>query len=268
MSEDYQSNAMTHIICIQWGSAYQAEDVNKLHSMILRNTSMPIKFHLFSNEPPEGLTTGIEVHPEPGLRIPEKLDRFSYRKEAGLCDENLGGLKGNRVFFFDLDMVVTGSLDELFKHPKGDDFYIINDWNTKGNHVGQASCYSFVVGTLGYVKEEYEADPERYQKRFGTASQEYLSSKVIERFGKLNFWPEAWFQSFRFHCLPNPLFRWFQIPKFPKPGTIAIAFHGHPDIRDAMSGKWGRKGDPKHAKGWKKLYKHCRPTPWVAEYWR
>ena len=151
-----------HVICIQWGTAYQAEDINKLRSMVVRNTSLPIRFHVFSNEPPEGLDDTIEVHPEPGLEVASANNRYNFRKEAGLCDDNLGGLKGQRVFFFDLDVLITSNLDELFQYPEGDQFYIINDWNTKGDHVGQASCYSFVVGTLGFIKKAFEEDPLPY----------------------------------------------------------------------------------------------------------
>ena len=268
MSDPSSANDPVQVICIKWGTIYFAEDVNKLRSMLERNSSRPIQLHLFTNDPIEGLHEDIKVHPEPGLNIAKEDDGYSYRKEAALCDDNLGGLNGQRVFFFDLDMVITGNLDELFDYPEGDKFYIINDWNTRGDHVGQASCYSFVVGTLGFVKAEYEKDPLAYQKRFGTASQEYLSSKVIERDGHLNFWPDEWFRSFRFHCVPHPLLRWFTTPKMPPKETKAIAFHGLPDIRGAIEGKWGSPSDVKRAKGWKRLYKHCKPTPWVTDYWK
>lgn len=268
MSDPTATIEPVQVICIKWGSVYDSEDVNKLRSMVLRNTGLPVDFHLFTNDEMPGLDPEILVHPEPGLNIPKEQDRWSYRKEAALCADDLGGLTGKRVFFFDLDMVVVGNLDELFEYPEGDKFYIINDWNTRGNHVGQASCYSFVVGTLGFVKEEYEKDPLGYQKRFGTASQEYLSSKVIGRDGKLNFWPDEWFRSFRFHCLPHPLLRWFTTPHMPPKETKMIAFHGLPDIRGAIAGRWGSEHDIKRAKGWKRLYKHCKPTPWVLDYWR
>lgn len=257
-----------NVICIQWGSAYLAEDINTLQSMVLRNTSLPVRFHLFSDSPPKGLESTIEVHPEPGLKVSPEHNKHNYRKEAGLCADNLGGLTGERVFFFDLDVVIINNLDDLFTYPKDDGFYIINDWNTKGDHVGQASCYSFVVGTLGFVKEAFEKDPVTILKQYGTASQEYLSAKVIERDGTLNFWPDHWFRSFRYHCLPHALLRWFCIPKPAPEGTKVIAFHGHPDIRDAIEGKWGRPGDRKRAKGWKKLYKHCKPTPWILDFWK
>ena len=135
MSSQTNSPAPINVICIHWGDAYQARDINNLHSMVKRNTSHPIQFHLFSNTPPKELSPEILIHPEPGLKIPDEINRFSYRKEAALCDDQLGGLNGQRVFFFDLDVVITDNLDELFQYPEDDKFYIINDWNTRGNHV-------------------------------------------------------------------------------------------------------------------------------------
>ena len=54
----------------------------------------------------------------------------------------------------------------------------------------------------------------------------------------------------------------------PGKETKAIAFHGLPDIRDAIEGRWGSERDKKRAKGWKRIYKHCKPTPWVLDYWK
>lgn len=256
-----------HIISILWGSIYTEEDVNRLYSMVRRNTTRPVCFHLFSDNELPGRDKKIVQHPEPELDFPGKETSWNYRKEVGLCDDSLGGLTGQRVFFFDLDVLIMDNLDDLFTYPEGDQFYIINDWNTRGTRVGQATCYSFVVGTLGFVKEAFLTDPETIIQRFGSASQEYLSAKVIERDGQLNFWPAQWFQSFRYHCLPLGPLRHFLMPARPKPGTKVLAFHGHPDIRDAIAGRWAPPGNDKGARGWKKLYKACRPTPWIKAYW-
>ncbi len=257
-----------HIICILWGDKYQEEDVNRLCSMVRRNTSHTIRFHIFTNEPLPLLAPGIVRHPEPGLLTDVDHSRYNYRKEAALCDEHLGGLEGKRVFFFDLDVLIVGNLDPLFKYPKDDKFYIINDWNTRGNHVGQASCYSFVVGTLGEVKSYFEKNSHDIIKKFGTASQEYLSEMVIRKQGKLEFWPDTWCKSFRFHCLRMGLLRHFLIPRKPPAGTKVLAFHGHPDMQDALEGRWSPPSSIKAAKGWKRIYKVCRPTLWIRDYWK
>lgn len=262
-----------NVICIKWGTAYQARDVNILCASIKRNTSFQIDFYCFTDDA-TGLNSDILARPLPVMNVAPEDNKHAYRKEAGLCDDNLGDLNGQRVFFFDLDSVIVGNLDEFFTYPKGNDFYIIQDWNSrhgaKKGKVGQASCYSWVVGTLGFVKKYFEEHPKEVVARFYTASQEYLSSKVIEKYGHLNFWPDNWFKSYRFHCLPNPLFRYFLSPKLPKiKGLKMVAFHGLPEIPDAINGVWCT--DPHHPKyphGIKKLYKHCRPAPWIKNYWK
>lgn len=255
-----------NVVCIKWGNVYNAKDVNRLYNMIKRNTKENINFYCFT-EDSEGIQDGIIVKPLPELNTIEEYKlKYAYQKEAGLCDDNLGGLKGQRVLFFDLDIVIIDNIDDFFKYPEDDKFYIINDPNTRGDKVGQATCYSWVVGTLGYVKEYYEKNPKEVVDKFYNASQEYLSSKVIEKYGKLNFWPNNWICSFRFDCMPKfgPL-RHFITPSIPKnmPNLKIINFHGDPKPIDAINGYWYiRKGQK-----WKKLYKACKPTKWIEDYW-
>jgi hypothetical protein len=257
---------IVNVVCIKWGNAYDEEYINTLHHMIVRNTSYDVDFYCFTDDA-TGINKDIIIKPLPVLNtIKEYQTIHAYRKEAALCDDDLGGLKNKRVFFFDLDVVIISNLDEFFEYPEDDKFYIINDWNSKGNKIGQASSYSWVVGTLGYIKEYFEKNPKEVVDKFFTASQEYLSSKVIEKNGSLNFWPDDWFCSFRFHCMSRigPL-RHFITPKIPnnRPGLKVIVFHGMPNPREASKGIWKLKNKDK----WKRLYKVCKPTKWVEKYW-
>ncbi len=207
-----------NVICIKWGSYYKADSVNKLYNMVKRHTKYIINFYCFTDDS-SGLYKDIIVKPLPQLNVKDL--RYAYIKEAGLCDDELGGLRGQRVLYFDLDTLIVNNIDCFFELPKDNDFYIINDWNTRGNSVGQASCYSWVVGTLGFVKKYFEENYLAIYKKFYTASQEYLSSQVISHFGKLNFWPESWCKSFKVHCLPSPFIpfaRRFKMAKIPNGG--------------------------------------------------
>jgi hypothetical protein len=170
-------------------------------------------------------------------------------------------LNGQRVFYFDLDVIICGNLDELFDYPKHDEFIIINDWNTKGDHVGQASLYSWQVGTLGYIKEYYEKNSDEVVKKFFTASQEYLSDMVIKKNGSLKFWPENWCVSFKQHCLPKWYLRHFIAPKKPENAKL-IAFHGDPKLQNAIIGKWSDATVPFY----KKIYKKNLKAEWLKEY--
>lgn len=255
-----------NVICIKWGTVYDSDDVNKLYNMVIKNTTHKVNFYCFTENAVE-LNENIIVKPLPILNtIEEYQNKYAYKKEAGLCDDNLGELTGQRVVFFDLDILIVSNIDEIFEYPEREKFYIINDWNSKGNEVGQATCYSWVVGTLGFIKEYYEKNPKEVVDKFFTASQEYLSSKVIEKFGKLNFWPNDWFCSFRFHCMPKfgPL-RHFITPQIPKnmPNLKVINFHGYPKPKEAVKGIWKLK----KGQYWKRIYKVCKPCPWIEEYW-
>ena len=256
------------IICILWGTKYTENDVNRLYSMIERNTSYSVDFHVFSDEALPQLSQKVTQHPSPKLNTDTDHSQYAYRKEAALCDADLGNLRGDRVFFFDLDVLITDNLDELFSYPKDDNFYIIKDWNTRDGSVGQASCYSFVVGTLGFIKKHFEGNAKSIMDMYGSASQEYLSAMVTKEFRKLHFWPENWFKSFRFHCLPPGILRHFKQPNTPPVGAKVIAFHGFPDIESARIGRWFPPGiGSKSDKSWKRLYKVCKPTKWIDSYW-
>jgi hypothetical protein len=254
-----------NVICIKWGTEYGPEYVNNLFNMVKRNSSNKINFYCFTDDS-TALEKEIIIKPLPVLNTKEEFKtKYMYRKEAALCDDNLGELTGERVFFFDLDVVIISNLDEFFDFPQEEKFYILNDWNTNGDYIGQASSYSWVVGTLGYIKTYFEENPEKVIEKFYNASQEYLSSKVIEKFGKLNFWPDNWFCSFRFHCMPKfgPL-RHFLTPKIPSTkGLKVIVFHGMPNPKEAIQGIWHLKDKQK----WKRLYKVCKPTKWITNYW-
>lgn len=252
------------VICIKWGRYYTAEDVNRLYRMVRRNiTAHDLRFFCFTDDA-EGLAEPVVPRPLPVLNVAPEDNKYAYRKEAGLCDDDLGGLRGRRVLYFDLDVVITDSLDEMIDYPQGDDFVIINDWNTWGRRVGQASCYAWRVGTLGFVKQYFEQHPKAVVKRFGTASQAYLSSKIIEKWGKLNFWPEPWCRSFKKHALPVWFLRRFVPAALPQ-GTKVLCFHGRPKIDDAIAGRWAPPGVESPIK--RIFYKSIQPCTWLELYW-
>lgn len=172
-----------NVICIKWGTYYGAEDVNRLCAAIKRNTSYDVNFYCFT-ERSEGLNEDIISRPLPVLNVAPELVFGNHRKASGLCDDNLAGLHGQRVFFFDLDSLVVGNLDELFDYPQGNEVYAINDWahrrGKKANQVAQASCYSWVVGTLGFIKQYYERHAEEVIRTFGTATQQYMSAMIMQ----------------------------------------------------------------------------------------
>lgn len=252
-----------NIICIKWGDRYPADYVNRLYNMVKRHTTLDFRFYCFT-EDSAGLDGDVIVKPLPELNVAPVDNKYGYRKEAGLCDDNLGELNGQRVLFFDLDVVIVDNIDCFFTYPENDDFFIIDDWKSKKGLVGQASCYSWVVGTLGYVKKYFEDHPQEVVEQFYTASQEFLSDQIIKKKGALKFWPDEWCRSFRFHCMPIGPLRKFVTPKIPI-GTKLVIFHGWPKPHEAITGEWSSDFKVPFFKQW---YKTVKPTKWIADYWQ
>lgn len=251
-----------HVICIKWGHTYSANDVNRLYKMTAKQTKkFQLVFHCFTDDT-NGLEPNIVTHSLPNVAVPKEELKYVYQKEVGLCDDDLGGLSGKRVLFFDIDVIIVDNIDCFFEFSQADDFVIINDWNSRGDAVGQASCYSWEVGTLGYVKRNFEKNYREIIDQYFTASQEYLSEQVINRFGRLVFWPDSWCKSFKQHCLPPWYLRYFFPPSIPE-GTKMLAFHGHPKIDNAVKGIWSES-----MPFYKKLYKKNLPMPSLTKYWQ
>ena len=249
-----------NVICIKWGTYYTSDYVNKLFRAVSRNFNKhSVEFYCFT-EVTDGLDPEIKTRNLPDL----KNSQLSYQKEAGLCDDNLGGLNGQRVIYFDLDSVICGDLDRLIKFMDSDKPYITRDYGRDSDEVGGSNLYSWVVGTLGYIKDHYEKNSDAVIEKFGSASQEYLSAKIIERHGKLNFFPNQWHISYKKHCLRKWPFNFFLEAKRPNEEVLLVNFHGDPKVHDAVSGTWSTR---KKFPIWKKLYKHTKPASWVSEYW-
>lgn len=254
-----------NIVTIKWGKKYNYDYVNKLYRGILRNSSKAIKFYCFT-ENYNNIDDSIICLPLPTTKLEGIYENVHHNycwlyKTAGLSKNNLADLEGKRVFFFDLDVIITGNLDSLFEYPLFQDFYIINDWNTNGDHVGQASFFSFVVGTLGYLTDDFEKNHNKIMQKYNTASQEYLSDMVVQKYGKLNFWPDELIRSFKYHCLPYWFLRTCIKPSIPNNSRIVV-FHGNPNMEQAIEGVW-----EEDMPIYKKVYKNFLPCKWIENYW-
>jgi hypothetical protein len=249
-----------NIITIKWGKYYPADYVNRLFRAICRNThSYKVNFYCFT-EIVAGLDEGITALPLPEL----KFTKNAFLKEAGLCNDNLGSLKGKRVLYFDLDSVITGDIDSFIEYMNDDLPYITRDYGRDSDKVGGSNIYSWVVGTLGYIKENYEHNSDFILKKYGTASQEYLSDMLIQKYGKLNFYPNDWHISFKKHCLHKWPMIFFKEPKEPAHNVKLVNFHGDPKVHDALIGKWSTRAKLPF---YKKIYKYTKPVTWISKYW-
>ncbi len=246
-----------NIICLKWGELYGPEYVNHLYNMVSRNLSIPFRF-ICLTEQSEGINDRVEIFPLPEFEEPpwEYARYCSAWRKLALFKPGLANMKG-KVLFLDLDVVIIQSIDALFHY--SNKLTIIENWYQKGQLAGQASAFCFEAGQPVELLDHYLSDPVSVLKKYQT-EQAYITGE-LGREG-FEFFPESWCQSFKKHCMPTGLKRFFSSRvKQPKDAKIII-FHGRPNPPDAINGTWG-----KSLPWYKRWYKRVPASPWVADYW-
>jgi hypothetical protein len=245
---------------MKWGSRYGPDYVNRLRSMVMRNTRRATRFICFTDDT-AGITADAETMPLPEIDLPEtvfvrgkwvNVRNLPWRKIA-LWRKDLAGLSGE-VLYLDLDLVVTGSLDGFFDYEPGR-FCVIRNWTQPNSRIGNTSVYRFPVGAHDYLYERMMSDGANIIASYGN-SQTYISRQIKD----MVFWPDEWCLSFKRSLVPAWPLNFLLTPRLP-PTARVVAFTGKPDPDEALEGRWP-------ASGFKRLYKHVRPTSWIAEYWR
>ncbi|MEO1207406.1 MAG: hypothetical protein AAFV45_13860 [Pseudomonadota bacterium] len=240
------------VICMKWGTRYGPEFVNRLASMVARNTTRPTRFVCFTEDTSK-VNDGIEVHPLPSINIPDRVAWTPWRK-LSVWQHPLADLQGD-VLFLDLDLVLTGPLDDFFDYEPGA-YVAIDNWTQPGQGVGNTSVFRFPAGKYAHIYETFVADPEAVLGKW-RIEQQYISDTI----DKMMFWPQPWCVSFKHSLLPRWPLNFFKSPDLSADARI-VAFTGKPDADDALIGEWPGRSLRQ------KLYKHVRPTPWIADHWR
>jgi hypothetical protein len=243
---------MQTIICAKWGTKYGVDYLNRLASMVRRNTTRETRLICFTDDA-TGADPWVTIAPLPPINLPQRVSSSPWRK-LSFWQYPLLDLEGD-VLFFDLDVVITGSIDEFFDYMPGR-FCVAQNWTQLHQRVGNTSIYRFPVGKMSYIYDAFNADPEATLSRY-RIEQQYISAVSSDAV----FFPRSWCLSFKHSLLPIWPLRFFVSAPLP-PGTKVVAFHGKPDPDEARDGIW-----PVSA-AWKRLYKHVRPTSWIADHWR
>ncbi|HEB97236.1 MAG TPA: hypothetical protein ENI96_12515 [Sedimenticola thiotaurini] len=245
---------MKNFLCMKWGDLYGPEYVNNLYASIARNVTPPFRLTCLTDDP-AGIRDEVACFDCPTVDAPPPYDNTGWRKLV-VWDEQVADLEGD-VLFLDLDVVIVGDLDPFFEFGEG--FCVARNWTQMKAKVGNTSVFRFTVGQATHLYRNFMADAQPILDRYD--NEQIYVSREIER---MTFWPDAWCKSFKVHCIPPMPLRWFMEPRIPE-GARVIAFTGTPNPPDAARGEWPLKPG---APAYKKIYKHVRPTSWIAEYWK
>lgn len=242
-----------HILCMKWGTKYGPDYVNRLYAMVRRHLSGDFNFVCLTDDA-KGIRAEVQCLPIPplDLDVPAGQPDRAWKKLTTF-EQDLHGLRGTALFL-DLDVVVVGSLDAFFEQPG--EFLIIHDyarpWRTE-RITGNSSVYRFELGAHADVLAHFRANMNAVQSKFRN-EQAYLSD-FLHAQGKLQYWPDAWCPSFKYHGIPTWPTNYWQEPFVPE-GARVMVFHGECNPPDALAGRRNR------------AFRFIRPARWIAKYWR
>ncbi len=248
-----------NVVCIKWGTKYGSEYVNRLLSGLRKHLSIPARFVCLTDNA-AGIDPRVEIHPLPVTPFDEnafdaKKGGETWRK-VGLFQPGLAGLNGDTLFL-DLDVVLTGPLDDFFTFAPGK-FCVIHDWLEKrrawlpgrDGRVGNTSVFRFNPKSHSRVYSHFESHQNEVLNQF-RIEQQYVSRCLSD---DLEFWPDDWVCSFKRSC--RPLFPMNLIREPYQPSQMRVlAFHGYPLPDQAIAGYNGG------------LLKSTLPAKWLKEYW-
>ena len=184
---------VVNVLCMKWGTKYPADYVNRLYSMVARNIRRPFRFVCLTDDNSD-LSENIESFLLPELSVNLSGPERGWNK-LSVFSQELYDLKG-KVLCLDLDLIITGDLDDLFDYPGA--VMIIKDW-VKRDGTGNSSVYRFEVGAHPEVLSEFEASFDKIKAVYRN-EQEYLSAILMQK-NALVYWPDNWCRSFKRHCL-------------------------------------------------------------------
>ena len=243
-----------HILCMKWGTKYGPEYVNRLYAMVRRHLPGDFKFICLTDDG-HGVNPAVQCLPIPPLNLNLKPgERDGAWKKLTTFEGDLHGLRGTALFL-DLDVVIVDSLQPFFELPGA--FRIIRDyprfWRFGERITGNSSVYRFELGAHADVLAHVRANLPELQRNF--RNEQAFLSDYLHKQGLLDYWPDGWCPSFKYHGIPTWPSNYWRQPFIPQDAKIVI-FHGEVNPPDALA---GRRNKP---------LRHIEPASWIAEHWR
>lgn len=182
---------MLTVACVlSEGPTYKEEHVERLHGQVDDFIKQPYQFVCVDDSPLPGWWAKIDLF---------RPDRFS-----------------DRVLYLDLDVTVTGGLDELADYPAP--FVIIRDWHRIGYN---SSVMAWDAGYVDNLYTEFAGSEDEMARHKG--DQDYIWAKMH---GEVTF-PREWCRSFKNLVMTQSSFHDMRVCVFhgyPKPWDVAKWF--------------------------------------------
>lgn len=225
------------ILCIKWGTAFDATEVNLLFRACRANVTGEMRFVCLTDER-DGLIEGIEVRDIPDIGLdPSAWYSPGVWRKISLFSPELADL--GRVLFIDLDMMIMGNLNPFFDTINGCRFLNVGDsWRPHPTNQHQevgTGVFSFDVSANIHVLDTFNKNRDSHMQRWPN-EQAFVGAHADTP----SYWAEGLVLSFKRHLC----FRYgkgvFAKLAPPPVDTAIVAFHGRPRPIDTMEKPiWG-----------------------------
>ncbi|GAB4070237.1 hypothetical protein KHC28_19685 [Ancylobacter sonchi] len=253
---------MLAVICIKWGEAYPAEDVNVLYQGVRDHLSEPFRFICLTDRA-DGLRPEVETADLPGTGALNLRWRGCWPKLGMFAPGLLEGV--DLALYLDLDVVILRPLDPIVAHARATPgLHILREWNPniwevlpvslRPDRGAQSSMVAWRPGEQDHLYLDTMADPDAAYA-LAKNDQVYIGVRAHRR----HYFPEGFAVSFRRHCVPHwPLNVVFRTARKPSRVPLVV-FHGVPkpsEVARADVKQWGTRNRPGFG-----------PVDWVRTYW-
>lgn len=208
------------IVCVKWGTDYDADYVNKLYAMVARNLAggTPGQFICYTDNA-EGLNPAITVR-DLSQDLEGWWGKLALFREGEFTE-------GERVIFFDLDTVIVGPIDDLIRYQG--EFAMLRDCY-RPDRLGSG----VMMWRGGFGADIWDAWEKAARPRVDGGDQAWIERIHPEAERLQDIFPGR-FVSFKVDCNP-----------YPPEGASVVYFHGWPKPHETDR-KWvaeiWREGD-------------------------
>lgn len=202
------------IVCMLWGAwggTNPIQYVEKLRNMVARHTTIDYDFYCITDR-----HLGLEGVNE--ITLPNYITKWRFNLPKFYMHAEHEQLKGRRVLFFDLDMVLVGNIDDFLLY----DGYLctILPFQKKNHAISTpGGILSFVGGETAWIWETINFNPVYWERV--TGGKERLILNQLEPHEKWDRWQNllpGQLISYKRHVLNNA----------DSHDVRVIAFHGEP----------------------------------------
>lgn len=247
------------LICIKWGNKYPSYYVNRLYGGVKKNLSRSFDFYCMTDDA-AGIRPEVNILPLPEETfspvIRKELETSRRKGAFGKISLFKPGLihSTGPILGFDLDVVITGPLDDLFDYAPGK-VCMRHDWLAAriGRPDGHGSVFRFDPNRHTFLYDDFSRDAANLMKKAKFAEQKYTSMQA-QKYGEFAYFPADWIASFKRDAMrPFPL-NHFQEPRLPG-GARVVCFHGRPKMEEAVTG---------YKNG---FFRTAKPCKWLEQRW-